>query len=48
MLDLKFIRDNPDVVRKALENRQASAPLDEILKVDADRQTVEILTACVQ
>ena len=38
MLDLKFIRDNTDLVRKALENRQDSAPIDEILRLDVERR----------
>jgi len=38
MLDLKFIRDNTDLVRQALEKRQDSAPLDEILQLDAERR----------
>ncbi|MDO8567187.1 MAG: serine--tRNA ligase [Dehalococcoidales bacterium] len=38
MLDLKFIRENPDAIRKALENRQTSAPLDDILRVDGERR----------
>jgi seryl-tRNA synthetase len=38
MLDLKFIRDNPDVVRKAIADRQTTAPLDEILKLDGERR----------
>ena len=38
MLDLKFIRDNPNVVRKAIKDRQDSAPLDEILKLDGERR----------
>ncbi len=38
MLDLKFIRDNPDVVRQALANRNDTAPVDEILKLDAERR----------
>jgi len=38
MLDLKFIRDNTDLVREALEKRQDSAPLDEILKLDSERR----------
>jgi len=37
MLDLKFIRDNTELVRKAVANRQDSAPIDEILKLDALR-----------
>jgi len=38
MLDLKFIRENPAVVRQALENRQDSAPLEEIIQLDAERR----------
>jgi seryl-tRNA synthetase len=39
MLDIRFIRDNPDVVREALSNRQEdSAVLDEILELDAERR----------
>ena len=35
MLDLKFIRDNTEQVRKAIEDRQDSAPLDDPPEVDA-------------
>jgi seryl-tRNA synthetase len=38
MLDVKFIRENTDLVRQALEKRQDSAPLDEILQLDAERR----------
>ncbi|OGN89555.1 MAG: serine--tRNA ligase [Chloroflexi bacterium RBG_13_46_9] len=38
MLDLKFIRENPDVVRQAIANRHDTAPLDEILQLDAERR----------
>jgi seryl-tRNA synthetase len=38
MLDLKFIRENPEAVRQAIENRCIEAPLDEILKLDAERR----------
>jgi seryl-tRNA synthetase len=38
MLDLKFIRDNPDVVRQAIANRHDTAPLEDILKLDAERR----------
>ena len=34
MLDLKFIRENIDLVREAIARRKDSAPLDEILKLD--------------
>ncbi|RLC63396.1 MAG: serine--tRNA ligase [Chloroflexi bacterium] len=38
MLDLKFIRENTDLVRQAVANRQATAPLDEILELDLQRR----------
>ena len=38
MLDLKFIRENADLVREAVANRQDSAPLDEILQLDSERR----------
>ena len=38
MLDLKFIRENTDLVRQAIANRQDTAPLDEILQLDAERR----------
>ena len=38
MLDLKFIRENIDLVRQALATRQDAAPLDEILELDLKRR----------
>ena len=38
MLDLKFIRENIDEVQEAVAKRQDSAPLDEILELDAERR----------
>jgi len=38
MLDLKFIRENIDLVREAVVKRQDSAPLDEILQLDLERR----------
>src|SRR5271157_2884044 len=38
MLDIKFIRENPDIVRQAIVNRQDKAPLDEILQLDSERR----------
>jgi seryl-tRNA synthetase len=38
MLDLKFIRENIDLVRQAIDNRQDTAPLDEILELDQERR----------
>jgi len=38
MLDLKFIRDNTEVVRQAVGSRQDTAPIDDILKLDDERR----------
>jgi seryl-tRNA synthetase len=38
MLDLRFIRENADLVRQAVANRQDTAPLDEVLRLDSERR----------
>ena len=38
MVDLKFIRDHPDDVREALVKLNETAPIDEILELDARRR----------
>ena len=38
MLDIKYIRENPEIVRQAIENRYDSAPVDEILRLDTQRR----------
>jgi len=38
MLDLKFIRENIDLVREAVAQRKDTAPLDEILELDSERR----------
>jgi len=38
MLDLKFIRENTDIVRQAIANRHDSAPLDDLLQLDNERR----------
>ncbi|MFA5317703.1 MAG: serine--tRNA ligase [Dehalococcoidales bacterium] len=38
MLDLKFIRENPEAVKQALAERHDSAPLDEIIRLDGERR----------
>ena len=41
MLDLNLIRENPDLVRTALKNRQMDAsPVDEILRLDEKRRSL--------
>ncbi len=38
MLDIKIIRENPDLVKKAIKDRNDSAPVDEVLRLDAERR----------
>ncbi|MFP4171705.1 MAG: serine--tRNA ligase [Candidatus Hydrogenedentota bacterium] len=40
MLDLKFVRDNPEIVREGLAKRQANVNLDGILELDSKRRSV--------
>ena len=38
MLDLRFIRENPELVREALVRLNTTAPIDEILNLDEQRR----------
>lgn len=38
MLDIKFIRNNPDVVRNAIKNKNVDLDLDKLLALDARRR----------
>ncbi len=38
MLSIQFVRQNPDLVREALDKRRDSAPLDDILALDEQRR----------
>jgi seryl-tRNA synthetase len=38
MLDLRFIRENPDLVKEALVRLNTTAPIDEILSLDEQRR----------
>jgi seryl-tRNA synthetase len=38
MLDIRFIRENTELVRRAVASRHDSAPIEEILKLDAERR----------
>ena len=40
MLSLQLIRENPDLVRDALEKRHDSAPIEEILSLDKQRRNL--------
>jgi seryl-tRNA synthetase len=47
MLDLKFIRENPDIVREAVRKKRSTLPLDELLELDRivmrERQEIQDL-----
>jgi seryl-tRNA synthetase len=49
MIDIKIIRENPDLVRQAVKDRHDNAPLDEIIVLDEryrmSLQQVETLRA---
>lgn len=38
MLDLRFIREHPDIVQRITENKQHTIPLDRIIELDARRR----------
>ncbi|MDZ7374208.1 MAG: serine--tRNA ligase [candidate division KSB1 bacterium] len=40
MLDLRFIRENPDLVRKAIEWKREKADLDRLLELDNERRSL--------
>ena len=40
MLDLKFIRENPDLVRQGLLNKNSKDVVDEIIACDEERRTL--------
>ncbi len=38
MLDIKFIRQNPDIVREAVKNKKANLDVDKLLAADERRR----------
>ncbi len=40
MLDIKFIRNNPDIVKKAIKNKKVDLDLDELISVDEERRKI--------
>ncbi len=40
MLDLKFIRENPDIVKEAIKNKGEKADVDSLLSLDQKRRTL--------
>ena len=49
MLDIKFIRENPELVKQSVENKNEKSTVDEVLALDKQRrenlQKVEELKA---
>jgi seryl-tRNA synthetase len=48
MLDLTYIREHPDVVKKAIEDKQLSLDVDHILNIDAKRHELQITVQQLQ
>ncbi|MGY2976113.1 serine--tRNA ligase [Thermostichus sp. MS-CIW-37] len=48
MLDLKLLRDRPEQVRQALQNRRATVDLDGILQLDRERRRLEARKGSLQ
>ena len=44
MLDIKFIRDNPEVVKRALKSRNSKINIDELLSLDEKRRKLLVET----
>lgn len=44
MLDLKFIRENPDLVKKGIKNKNENDRVDDVLKLDEERRKLIIQT----
>ena len=40
MLDLKFIRENPELVKQGVENKNEKSRVDEVLKLDEERRNL--------
>ena len=41
MLDIKFIRENINVIKEAVENKNIDLDVDELLKVDDERRKLQ-------
>ena len=40
MLDLKFIRENSDIVRASIKNRNIKLDIQEVLDLDTERRKI--------
>ncbi len=44
MLDIKFIRENPELVRQGIKNKNEADKLDDLLKLDEQRRELILTT----
>ena len=44
MLDIKFIRENPELVRQGIKNKNETDKLDDLLKLDEQRRELILKT----
>ena len=47
MLDIRFIRENFDIVRTALQNRNSKFDLDAVVKLDDERKKILIVSGLI-
>ena len=50
MIDIKFLRENPDIVKQNIKNKFQDHKLglvDEVIELDASSRAVQQLTICV-
>ncbi len=40
MLDIKFIRENPDIVKDAAQKKKVDIDIDALLKIDDERRQI--------
>ena len=40
MLDIRFIRENKDIIKESLDARNSDYPLDELLELDRTRRDI--------
>ncbi|MFP3975304.1 MAG: serine--tRNA ligase [Dehalococcoidia bacterium] len=41
MISIQFIRQNPEVIREAMDKRNDTAPVDEVLRLDSDQRKLQ-------
>jgi seryl-tRNA synthetase len=44
MLDIKFIRENPDLVKKGIESKNEKSRVDEVLQLDKQRREILVVS----